>query len=58
MYQRHELNADLSPEDISLTLKACGLPEKDEYTEDEADRFKECRSLIAEGKTYRTHLTS
>lgn len=53
MYQRHELQKDLSLEDISSTLKACGLPEKDEYTEDEADRFKECRSLIAEGKTYK-----
>lgn len=54
MYQRHELNTDLSPEDISQTLKACGLPEKDEYTEDEADRFKECRSLIEQqGKTYK-----
>lgn len=53
MYQRHELNPDLSPEDISSTLKACGLPEKDEYTEDEADRFKECRSLIEQGKTYK-----
>lgn len=53
MYQRHELNAELSPEDISLTLKTCGLPEKDNYTEDEADRFKECRLLITEGKTYK-----
>lgn len=57
MYQKHELNAGLSPEDISSTLKACGLPEKDEYTEDEADRFKECRSLIAEGKTYKQATT-
>jgi hypothetical protein len=57
MYQKHELNVDLSPEDISFTLKACGLPEKDEYTEDEADRFKECRSLIAEGKTYKQATT-
>ena len=53
MYQRHELNVGLSPEDISKTLKACDLPEKDEYTEDEADRFKECRSLIEQGKSYK-----
>ncbi len=53
MYQRHELNVDLSPEDISKTLKACNLPEKDEYTEDEADRFKECRSLIEQGRSYK-----
>lgn len=54
MYQRHELNADLSPEDISFTLKACNLPEKDEYTEEEADRFKECRSLIEQDKSKQT----
>ncbi len=53
MYQRYELQKDLSLEDITSTLKACGLPEKDDYTEDEADRFKECRLLIAEGKTYK-----
>jgi len=53
MYQRHELNPALSPEDISQTLKACGLPEKDEYTEDEVDRFKECRTLLEQGKTYK-----
>ena len=29
------------------------MPQKDEYTEDEVYRFKECRSLIADGKTYK-----
>jgi len=53
MYQRHELFANLSPEDTAATLKACGLPEKDEYMEDEADRFRECRSLIEQGKSYK-----
>lgn len=53
MYQRHELFANLSSEDISASLDACALPQKDEYTEDEVYRFKECRSLIAEGKTYK-----
>lgn len=57
MYQRHELNSALSPEDISQTLKACGLPEKDEYTEDEVDRFQECRSLVEQGKTYKQAAT-
>lgn len=53
MHQRTELFADLSLEDISASLDACTLPQKDEYTEDEVYRFKECRSLIAEGKTYK-----
>ncbi len=58
MYQKHELTTDLAPEDIADSLKACGLAEKDEYMEDEADRFRECRALIEKGRTYRTHLTS
>lgn len=53
MYQKHELTTDLVPEDIADSLKACGLAEKDEYMEDEADRFRECRSLIEKGKTYK-----
>lgn len=53
MHQRTKLFADLSIEDISASLDACTLPQKDEYTEDEVYRFKECRSLIAEGKTYK-----
>ena len=53
MHQRTELFADLSVEDIAASLDACALPQKDEYTEDEVYRFKECRSLIVEGKTYK-----
>ncbi len=53
MYQKHELTTNLSSEDISDSLKACGLAEKDEYMEDEADRFRECRELIEKGKTYK-----
>ena len=53
MHQRHELFANLSSEDISDSLDACALPQKDDYTEDEVYRFKECRSLIADGKTYK-----
>ena len=53
MYRKHELTTDLAPEDIADSLKACGLAEKDEYMEDEADRFRECRTLIEKGKTYK-----
>ena len=53
MHQRTELFADLSVEDIAASLDACALLQKDEYTEDEVYRFKECRSLIVEGKTYK-----
>ncbi len=52
MYQRHELLAALSPEDFSASLAACGLPDKDEYTDDEGDKFLECRTLINQGKSY------
>lgn len=53
MYQKHELFGELSSVDIAETLKACTLEQKDEYMEDEADRFRECRTLIDEGKTYK-----
>ena len=52
MYQQHELEATLSKEEIQKTLLAGGLPEKSEYTEEEADRFRECRHLIDQGKSY------
>lgn len=53
MYQKHELFGELSTDDIFETLKACTLEQKDEYMEDEADRFRECRALIEQGKTYK-----
>ena len=53
MYQKHELFGELSSVDIAETLKACALEQKDEYMEDEADRFRECRALIEQGKTYK-----
>ena len=53
MYQKHELFGELSSVDIAETLKACTLEQKDEYMEDEADRFRECRALIEQGKTYK-----
>lgn len=52
MYQRTELFSTLSSEDIASTLSACTLPDKQEYTESEADRFRECRELIGQGKNY------
>lgn len=53
MYQRTELFATLSPEDIASTLSACTLPDKQEYTESEADRFREGLELIGQGKSYK-----
>lgn len=53
MYQKHELFGELSSVDIAETLTACALEQKDEYMEDEADRFRECRALIEQGKTYK-----
>ena len=53
MYHRQELFTELSPEDIKASLNACALVEKDEYIEDEVYRFRECRSLIEQGKTYK-----
>ncbi len=53
MYQRHELFGALSPDDVSASLNACALAEKDEYTEDEVYRFRECRQMVEQkGKTY------
>lgn len=52
MYQRTELFSTLTQEDISSTLSACTLVDKNEYTEFEADRFRECRDLIEQGKSY------
>lgn len=52
MYKSHELFATLSKEDRSASLSACVLPEKDEYTEDEMYRFRECLALREQGKTY------
>jgi preprotein translocase subunit Sss1 len=51
MYHRHELSTTLSSEEITRTLLLCGIPEKEEYTEDEADRFRKCLHFISSGKT-------
>ena len=51
MYQQHELSTNLSPEEITRTLALAGISEKQEYTEDDADRFRKCRELIEQGKT-------
>ena len=53
MYHRNELFSTLKEDEISSTLSACTLPDKEEYTEQEADRFRECRELIKQGKSYK-----
>lgn len=50
MYQPQELFNDLSPSEISRTLRLSGIPEKESYTENDADRFRECRTLIEQGR--------
>ncbi|MHC5748227.1 MAG: hypothetical protein ACYTXT_41565 [Nostoc sp.] len=49
MYQPQELFKNLSPSEISRTLRLSGIPEKELYTENDADRFRECRTLIEQG---------
>lgn len=51
MYQPQELFNNLSPSEISRTLRLSGILEKELYTEDDADRFRECRTLIEQGGT-------
>lgn len=51
MYQPQELFNNLSPSEISRTLGLSGIPEKESYTENDADRFRECRTLIEQGGT-------
>ncbi|MBV8887273.1 MAG: hypothetical protein JO235_25215 [Chroococcidiopsidaceae cyanobacterium CP_BM_RX_35] len=52
MYQRHELQNTLSQEEFVQTLQLSVLSEKEEYTEDEAERFQECLQLMEQGKSY------
>jgi hypothetical protein len=49
MYQPQELFNNLSPSEISRTLRLSGIPEKELYTENDADSFRECRTLIEQG---------
>lgn len=51
MYQSQEIFQNLSPEEINRTLQLADIAKKEIYTEDEADRFRECFSLIQQGKT-------
>lgn len=51
MYQPQELFNNLPTPEISRTLRLSGIPEKELYTEDDADRFRECRTLIEQGGT-------
>jgi len=49
---REQLTATLDPGVATATLLACELSDKDEYTEQECDKFNEARSLVEQGKTY------
>lgn len=49
---REQLTATLDPGVATATLSACELPDKDEYTEEECNKFNEARSLVEQGKTY------
>jgi hypothetical protein len=51
MYQRSELNPALSSEELSEKLKIFNLSEKEQYTEDEADQFREGCKLLEQGKS-------
>lgn len=51
MYRQSELSNSITPEEIIRTLSLCGITQKEQYTEDEADCFRECRKLIEQGKT-------
>lgn len=51
MYQPLELFNNLSTSEISRTLRLSGILEKELYTENDADRFRECRTLIEQGGT-------
>ena len=52
MIHRNDLFQDLSEEVVKKTLEACFLEEKDEYLEEEGERFLHCRDLIDNGKSY------
>ncbi|MGK7908792.1 MAG: hypothetical protein AB4040_16410 [Synechococcus sp.] len=52
MQTKKDLVAQMSEDDIASTFKACSLQDKDKYTDEEADRFRDCRALIQQGKSY------
>lgn len=52
MVQRQEFLQSLSEGEVSATLAACFLEDKQDYTPEEITLFQECRSLIESGCTY------
>lgn len=52
MQTKKDLVGQLTAEDVTATLNACSLKNKDKFTDEEADRFKDCRALIQQGKSY------
>ncbi len=52
MHPKNELFNILSPDQVPAHLSACLLLEKEEYTEDEVDRFREGLAMKEQGKSY------
>lgn len=51
MYQSQDIFLNISPEEINRVFHLSGIFEKEIYTEDEADRLRECLNLMQQGKT-------
>lgn len=52
MQAKTDIFHKLTDTETHSTLKACDLPDRETYTDEEADRIRDCRILIREGKTY------
>lgn len=52
MFKRSVVFGNLSTQEITASLKVCGLIDKPQYTVEEKDLFETCRSLVEGGKTY------
>jgi hypothetical protein len=50
--QRDQLKGNLDLEAFSATLNACEIPDKEEYTDEEFQKFNQARQMIDQGKTY------
>ncbi|MEM9154164.1 MAG: hypothetical protein AAGB13_03875 [Cyanobacteria bacterium P01_F01_bin.33] len=52
MQAKPDIFDKLTEVEISSILKVCDLPDLEAYTDEEADRIRDCRVLIQQGKTY------
>jgi len=52
MYQKQDLFNGLDEASLNETLKACELPDKDEYLDTEAEKIRLIRTLVEQGNTY------